>query len=113
MRGGEWEDYVVEVLRTHGATVERTGRIAGEDANLVADFGPRRVAVFTEGEGHNVASSTIQQAIASRERHRCDTSAVIINRRFTGAAQDFARRNGCAAIGSSEFPDFVLGKIEI
>jgi hypothetical protein len=113
MRGGEWEDYVVEVLRTHGAAVERTGRIAGEDATLVADFGPRRVAVFTEGEGHNVASSTIQQAIAARERHRCQTCAVIINRRFTGAAQDFAKRNGCTTVGSGEFPDFVLGKIEL
>jgi len=113
MKASEWEDFVVEVLRTHGAQVHRTGRVGGEDANLVADFGHRRVALFTEGEGHNVASSTIQQAIAARDRHRCDSCAVIINRRFTGAAQDFARRNGCTAIGASEFPDFVMGKIDL
>ena len=113
MRGAEWEDFIVEVLRTHGATVHRTGRVGSEDANLVAEFGSRRVAVFTEGEGQNVSSATIQQAIAAKERHGCDASAVIINRRFTGAAQDFAKRNGCTAIGSSEFPDFVLGKIEL
>jgi hypothetical protein len=113
MRGAEWEDFVVEVLRTLGAKVERTGRIVGQDANLIADFDPRRVAVFTEGEGHNVASSTIQQALAAKDRHRCDSCAVIINRRFTGAAQDFAQRNGCTAIGTSEFPDFVMGKIEV
>jgi restriction endonuclease len=113
MRGAEWEDFVVEVCRTHGAKVDRTGRIGGEDANLVADFGNRRVALFTEGEGHNVASSTIQQAIAAKERHGCQSCAVVINRRFTGAAQDFARHNGCTAIGASEFPDFVLGKIEL
>ena len=113
MRGAEWEDFVVEVCRTLGATVERTGRIGAQDANLVADFGNRRVAVFTEGEGHNVSSATIQQAIAAKERLRCDSCAVIINRRFTGAAQDFAQRNGCVAIGASEFPDFVMGKIEL
>jgi hypothetical protein len=113
MKGAEWEDFVVEVLRTHGAQVDRTARVGGDDANLVADFGHRRVAVFTEGEGHNIASSTIQQALAARERHRCDSCAVIINRRFTGAAQDFAQRNGCSAIGTREFPDFVLGKIEL
>lgn len=113
MRGPEWEDFIVEVLRTHGAKVDRTGRIAGEEANLIADFGPRRVAIFTEGEGHNVASSTIQQAIRAKDRHHCDSSAVIINRRFTGAAQDFAGRNGCTAVGTAEFPDFVLGKIEL
>jgi hypothetical protein len=36
-----------------------------------------------------------------------------VNRRFTGAAQDFARANGCVAIGASEFPDFVLGNLDI
>jgi hypothetical protein len=113
MRGAEWEDFVVEVLRTQGATVERTGRIGSEDANLVADFGSRRVAIFTEGEGQNVTSAAIQRAIAAKELQRCDSSAVIINRRFTGAAQDFAQRNGCAAIGRGEFPDFVLGKITL
>jgi HJR/Mrr/RecB family endonuclease len=111
MNRPEWEDFVVEVLRTHGAKVERAGRLGGEDANLIADFEPRRVAVFTTGEGHPVASSTIQQAIAAKNRYGCDSCAVVINRRFTGAAQDFARRNGCAAIGTSEFPDFVMGKV--
>jgi hypothetical protein len=113
MRGAEWEDFVVEVCRTHGAKAERTGRIGGEDANLIADFGTRRVAIFTEGEGHNVASSTIQQALAAKQHHHCDSCAVIINRRFTGAAQDFAGRNGCSAVGAAEFPDFVMGKIEL
>jgi hypothetical protein len=113
MHGAEWEDFVVEVLRTHGAKVERTGRVGGEDANLIADFGPRRVVLFTEGEGHVVDSTTIQKAIAARERHRCDSCAVVLNRRFTGAAQDFAHRNGCTAIGASEFPDFVMRKTEL
>lgn len=113
MRGAEWEDFVVEVLRTHGATVERAGRLGGEDASLVADFGARRVALLTEGEGHNVASSTIQHALAARQRHHCDSCAVVINRRFTGAAQDFAQRNGCTTVGTGEFPDFVMGKIDL
>jgi hypothetical protein len=113
MSAAEWEDFVVEVLRTHGATVQRTGRVGGDDANLVADFGSRRVAIFTEGDGHNVTSAAIQRAVAAKERNRCDACAVLVNRRFTGAAQDFARRNGCAAIGSGEFPDFVLGKIAL
>ena len=113
MRGAEWEDFVVEVCRTLGAAVDRIARTGPDDANLIVDFGNRRVAVFTQGEGHNVSSATIQQALAAKERHRCDSCAVVINRRFTGAAQDFAHRHGCRAIGASEFPDFVLGKIEL
>lgn len=107
----EWEDFVVEVCRTLGAKVERTGRTA--DANLIVDFSPRRVAVLTQGEKQVVSSDTIQQVLAAQENSHCDGCAVIINRRFTGAAQDFAQRRGCAAIGAAEFPDFVLGKIEI
>jgi len=113
MQETEWQDFVVEVCRTLGAKVERVGRSGGDDANLIADFGTHRVAVMTEAKDHNVTSTTIQLALAAKNRHHCDSSAVIINRRFTGAAQDFAQRNGCSAIGTGEFPDFVLGKIEI
>jgi hypothetical protein len=113
MRGAEWEDFIVEVLRTHGAQVERTGRPGDGGPNLIAEYGSRRVVLFTEGEGQPVASSTIQQALAAINRLGVDACAVIINRRFTGAAQDFAKRNGCTAIGSSEFPDFVMEKISI
>jgi HJR/Mrr/RecB family endonuclease len=111
MRGAEWEDFVVEVCRTLGAKAERTAHVGA--ANLVVDFGGRRVAILTEGEGQNVSSNTVQRAIAARKDAHCDACAVIINRRFTGAAQDFARRNGCAAIGAVEFPDFAMGKVAI
>jgi hypothetical protein len=112
MRGAEWEDFVVEVLRTHGAIVDRPGG-SGTDSTLVADYGSRRVAVLTPSEGQIVNSATVQQALAAKDRVHCDSCALLINRRFTGAAQDFAQRNGCTAIGASEFPDFVLGKIEL
>jgi HJR/Mrr/RecB family endonuclease len=113
MQETEWQDFVVEVCRTLGAKVERVGRSGSDDANLIADFGSRRVAILTEAKDHNVNSATIHLAIAAKSRHNCDSCAVIINRRFTGAAQDFAQRNGCAAVGTGEFPDFVLGKLEL
>lgn len=109
----EWEDFVVEVCRTLGAKVERTPRDGGNSPNLVADFAGRRVALVTRAENHNVGSSTIQQALASQARNACNSCAVIINRRFTGAAQLFAEHNGCAVIGVAEFPDFVMGKIDL
>ena len=71
------------------------------------------IAIITEAKDHNVSSAAIQLALAAKSRHSADSSAIIINRRFTGAAQDFARHNGCAAIGAGEFPDFVMGKIEL
>jgi hypothetical protein len=113
MPEAEWEDFVVEVCRTLGATVERLPRTADKGANLLANFGDRRVAIVTVGEGHVVNSSAVQNALAGQKRHGCERCAVIMNRRFTGAAQDHARHNGCSAIGLDEFPDFVMGKLEL
>jgi hypothetical protein len=113
MHGDEWEDFLVEVLRTHGATVERSRDSADQDSLLLAELDAHRIAVLLPGGGNTVSSATIHTAISAKERERCDSCAVIINRRFTGAAQDFAQRNGCTAIGASEFPDFVLGKIAL
>jgi hypothetical protein len=113
MQENEWQDFVVEVCRTLGAKVERIGRAGGDDANLIADFGSRRVALLTEAKDHNVSSATIQLALKAKTLHSCDSCAVIINRRFTGADQDFDRHNDCTAIGTGEFPDFVMGKIEL
>ncbi len=113
MHDAEWEDFVVEVLRTQGANVDRSGRTGDDEPNLIVDFGTSRALVLTQGKGETVNSGTIQKVLAAKDRHRCDRCAAIINHRFTGAAQDFAQRNGCTAIGAGEFPDFVLGKIEL
>jgi hypothetical protein len=113
MPDAEWEDFVVEVLRTHGANVERSGRTGDDEPNLIVDFGTNRALVLTRGKGETVNSGTIQKVLAAKDRHHYARSAIITNHRFTGAAQDFAQRNGCTAISSGEFPDFVLGKIEL
>lgn len=111
MIAAEWEDFVVEVCRTLGATVERRGRVEN-GAELVVDFGPRRVAVVVKTSREPIDSAAVQTAIALCERESCESSAIITNGRFTGAAQDYAPRNGCKLIGREEFPDFALGQIE-
>jgi hypothetical protein len=108
----EWEDFVVEVCRTLGATVERTPRSTEPGATLLVRFGDRRVAVLTHGTERTINSKTVQQSLASKERHGCDSCAVVVNRRFTGAAQDYAHRHGCTLVGIDQFPDFVMGTLE-
>jgi hypothetical protein len=111
MKAAEWEDFVVEVCRTLGATAERRARL-DNGAELMVDFGSRRVATIVTTSREPIDSAAVRDAIALREREGCDTSAIITNGRFTGAAQDYAPRNGCKLIGRGEFPDFVLGQIE-
>jgi HJR/Mrr/RecB family endonuclease len=111
MPAAEWEDFVVEVCRTLGATVDRRGH-SEDGAELVVDFGPRRVAAVVKTSREAIDSGAVQDAIALKEREACDACAIITNGRFTGAAQDFAPGNGCKLIGREEFPDFVLGQTE-
>ncbi|RIK84531.1 MAG: hypothetical protein DCC67_04845 [Planctomycetota bacterium] len=109
----EWEDFVVEVCRTLGATVERRPAAAKLPPVLVMQLANRTVAAVTRGHGQVVDSSTVNLALQAREHCQAESAAVIINRRFTGAAQDLARRRGCTLVGVEEFPDFVLGKLEL
>ena len=113
MPAGEWEDFVVEVCRTLGYSAERTEGGTAIDASLIVGLYGRRVAVVTQGDGQAINSNAVQHAVAGQAKHKCDGCAVVVNRRFTGAAQDFARRQGCTLVGVEEFPDFVLGRLEL
>jgi hypothetical protein len=106
----EWEDYVVEVCRTLGATVERRSR-GDEGAELIVEFGPQRVAALIKTSDETIHSGTVQYALAMKDREQCASCAIISNGRFTGAAQEYAERNGCKLVGRDQFPDFVLGKV--
>lgn len=113
MPAQEWEDFVVEVARTLGAEAERTRGTAGDGANLIISLGPHRTAVKTIVTKQIIDSGLINQLVKEKESLGCTSAAVITTARFTGAAQDYASRNGCNLIGRDEFPDFVLGKIEL
>jgi hypothetical protein len=113
MPESEWADFVVEVLRTLGYGIERVAASQPADADLIAEFSGNRIAVAVRSEAQVADSKTIQLALSSRSRHGCERSAVILNKRFTGAAQDFARSHACTVVGPDEFPEFVLGKIAL
>jgi restriction endonuclease len=113
MPASEWEDYVVEVARTLGASVERAKRIDDEGANLIVAFGPRRIAVKTLVPKETIQGALVQKVIADKESLGCDSCAIITTGRFTGAAQDYASRNGCTLIGADAFPDFAMGTLEL
>jgi hypothetical protein len=112
MREAEWEDFVVEVCRTLGYRVERLSASDG-DVNFLVETDGRRVAVATRAAGQVVNSGAVQQALAGKAPYKADGCAIVLNRRFTGAAQDFAKRQGCTLVGVEEFPDFALGKIPL
>jgi flagellar biosynthesis chaperone FliJ len=113
MDEAEWKDYVVEVLRTLGAKVERQGELGEHGIDMIVTLHGRRIAIQAHGKGQNVNSAIVHEALAAKSTCRCDACAVIVNRRFSGAAIDDADRFGCTLVSVNKFPDFVLGKIEL
>jgi hypothetical protein len=112
MTAEEWSDYVVEVCRTLGGSVERRARV-GELEELLVKFGDRNVAVLAISSQNAVNSELVHQAVDFRSRSGAASCAIITNGRVTGAAQDFAARNECQIIGREAFPDFVVGSVSI
>ncbi len=113
MRGDEWEDYLVEVCRTLGAKVERTGRVGDQGVDLIVEFGERRTAVQAKGYYHTVNARAVQEAVAGMAHYNCNATAVIINSRFTSGARELAASNHCHLIGMDEFPGFVMGELTL
>jgi hypothetical protein len=112
MPSEEWTDFVVEVCRTLGGTVERRAR-AGDCEELVVSLDDRKVAAVAISSRDAINTEIVHQAVEFQSRAGCASCAIITNGRITGAAQDFASRNGCRIIGREEFPDFVVGTAAI
>ena len=131
MRGAEWEDFLVEVCRTLGAHVERVanpayvppgptrpvaaGRktIVSPANHLMVTMSPRRIAVAAVAGIEPFHPAAVQQTLNELAQHSTDASAIIANTRITAGSKELAAHRRCTLIGEAEFPDFVLGKINI
>lgn len=131
MRGAEWEDFLVEVCRTLGAHVERVanpayvppgptrpvaaGRktIVSPANHLMVTISPRRIAVAAVAGIEPFHPAAVQQTLNELAQQSTDASAIIANTRITAGSKELAAHRRCTLIGEAEFPDFVLGKINI
>ncbi len=131
MRGGEWEDYVVEVCRTLGANVQRAENPGGPPAmaalpargprgvirrtptTLFVTFSPRRIAVAAISEINPFHAAAVQQVVNELAQKGCDELGIVTNARLTAGSKEFARSRRCTLIGEEEFPGFVLGQLSL
>jgi hypothetical protein len=129
LRGGEWEDYIVEVCRTLGANVQRgdkmgiadllgpsagaRGVIRYEPTTLFVTFSPRRIAVAAITDVNPFHAAAVRQMVDALAQKGCDELGIVTNARVTEGSREYARSRRCTLIGLEEFPDFVLGKMPL
>ena len=113
MRDTEWEEYLAEICRALGGTVEMTKTVGDQGVDLIVQYGPKRIAVQAKGYHNSVSNSAVQQVVAGMVLYGCNACAVITNSRFTASAKELAASNGCVLISEDDFPGFVMGNTSL
>lgn len=111
MRDPEWERFLGTVFTTLEATLRHLGKRRDAGIEMIAEIGNNRYAIATIAYVPSVDVDSVERAIAGRSSYGCNWCAVITNSRFTPAAMDLAKRNGCILIGEEEIPALVMGRL--
>jgi HJR/Mrr/RecB family endonuclease len=113
LRGQDWVDYVAEMLLALGAVVQVARREENPAIDLVAEFGPRRVAIQTNSSTDALTEAAVRALLAAQDKHRCHAAALVTNGRFQAAAKRLAGERQCLLIGVDNFERFALGELRL
>jgi len=113
LRGQDWVDYVAEMLLALGAVVQFAHREENPAIDLVAEFGPRRVAIQTNSSTDALTEAAVRALLAAQDKHRCHAAALVTNGRFQAAAKRLAGERQCLLIGVDNFERFALGELRL
>jgi hypothetical protein len=113
MRGTEWEEFLVKVFQELGARVNRIGGAGDQGVDLIVEIEAKQIAVQAKGYEDAVNNKAVQEAFTGMTHYRCSACAVITNSRFQPSAYEIATSTNCILIGGHNFPDLVMGKLDL
>ncbi len=108
MSGGEFEDFMAEILHRSGIEVlELTKRSGDFGADIIVMYEGERTAVQCKRYSRPIGVKAVQEAVSSMAYYKCDRSAVITNSTFTRQAQDLAAESGVILWDREAVEDFM------
>ncbi len=113
LRGAAFEEFLVEVFRELGYSVETTKTSGDQGADLIVGLEAGRFAIQAKGDEENVEKSAVQEAHAAGSFYGCQASVVVTNSRFTREARELAERVGCGLVDERVLPALVLGRVNL
>lgn len=113
LRGSDWIDYLAEMLLALGAVVQLTKKSGESGVDIIAEFGPRRVAIQANVADRTVDAGPVRAIASARDALQCVACAIIGNGRFNSAAIRLAAEQRCLLIGVDNFEKFALGEIRL
>jgi restriction system protein len=94
MSGREFESYLGSLFPRLGYSAHVTPHQGDYGADLLVTKDGKRIAVQAKRWKRPIGVSAVQQVVAARGYHGCDSALVVANRAFTQAARGLARANG-------------------
>ncbi len=113
LRGSDWIDYLAEMLLALGAVVQLTKKSGEPGVDIIAEFGPRRVAIQANTTDRTIDAAPVRAVASARDAQQCVACAIIGNGRFNPASIRLAAEQHCLLIGVDNFEKFALGEIRL
>lgn len=113
LRDQDWVDYLAEMLLALGAVVQLQRKSAEPGVDLIAEFGPHRVAIQANTLERTISDTAVRALVAAQKNQQCHAAAIITNARFHPSATRLATAQRCLLIGADEFERFALGEIRL
>lgn len=111
LRGIPFEDFLGDVFRLLGYSVQTTRASGDQGADLIIERGGRRLAVQAKGYANSVGNAAIQEVYAGQAFYHCHGCVAITNSSFTTGAQAIAAKVNCMLIDNSGIPDLIRGHL--
>jgi formylglycine-generating enzyme required for sulfatase activity len=93
MAGFDFEEYVGQIYRKLGYSVQNTSLSGDQGADLVLFKDGEKVAVQTKRYAKKVSNKAIQEVVASKAMYNCTKAMVVTNNYFTKSAIELADAN--------------------
>jgi hypothetical protein len=102
MRGVEFENYLMRVLRNQGFSVQGTRATGDSGADIVAAVNDRVLVIQAKGVRQSVGVEAVQEVAAALPYYRGTEAWVITNSTFTAPAVQLAQANNVRLVSGAE-----------
>ncbi len=112
LRGVPFEDWLAQLFKNLGGSVERTPASGDQGVDLLVRFGPTLIAVQAKGyPGSTVGNKAIQEVYYGKDFYNASLAVVMTNSTFTKKAIEGANRVRCLLVDAERMADLAQARI--
>lgn len=103
-----FRDYTAALMEARGHAVVRLNDEHDTSTALIAGKDGRRTAMLVYRYDKPISPQSVREAVALREKHRCDAASIVTTSRFRDDARKLAAALGCTLIDREQVAEWIL-----